>query len=47
MATRIDVLKTYKIFIGGKFPRTESGRFYQLKMEKQQLQMCVYLQEKI
>ena len=25
---RIDVLKTYKLFIGGKFPRTESGRFY-------------------
>ena len=34
MATRIDVLKTYKIFIGGKFPRTESGRFYQLKNGK-------------
>ena len=30
MAERINVLKTYKIFIGGKFPRTESGRFYQL-----------------
>ena len=28
---RLPVLKTYKIFIGGKFPRTESGRFYQLK----------------
>jgi len=26
---RIEVLKTYKIYIGGKFPRTESGRFYQ------------------
>lgn len=26
---RIDVLKTYKIYIGGKFPRTESGRYYQ------------------
>lgn len=25
---RIEVLKTYKVFIGGKFPRTESGRFY-------------------
>ena len=30
MAERINVLKTYKIFIGGKFPRTESGRFFQL-----------------
>ena len=29
MSDRIDVLKTYKIFIDGKFPRTESGRFYQ------------------
>ena len=28
---RIEVLKTYKIFIGGKFPRTESGRFSPLK----------------
>tara|TARA_R110000782_G_scaffold231061_1_gene317348 strand:+ start:37602 stop:38474 length:873 start_codon:yes stop_codon:yes gene_type:complete len=26
--TRIKVLKTYKIFIDGKFPRTESGRYY-------------------
>lgn len=28
MATRLEVLKTYKIYIGGKFPRTESGRYY-------------------
>lgn len=27
--SRIEVLKTYKIYIGGKFPRTESGRYYQ------------------
>lgn len=25
---RISVLKTYKIYIGGQFPRTESGRYY-------------------
>jgi len=25
---RLAVLKTYKIYIGGQFPRTESGRFY-------------------
>ena len=31
MSERIKVLKTYKIFIDGKFPRTESGRYYQLK----------------
>src|SRR2546423_8100423 len=30
-ATRLPVLKTYKISIGGKFPRTESGRYYLLK----------------
>ncbi|MDG1147576.1 MAG: aldehyde dehydrogenase family protein [Crocinitomicaceae bacterium] len=24
----LDVLKTYKIYIGGSFPRTESGRYY-------------------
>ena len=29
--SRIEVLKTYKIYIGGKFPRTESGRYYQPK----------------
>lgn len=28
---RLEVLKTYKIFIGGQFPRTESGRYYPLK----------------
>ena len=27
-ATRIDVRKTYKLYIGGAFPRTESGRTY-------------------
>lgn len=29
-ADRLDVLKTYKIYIDGKFPRTESGRYYKL-----------------
>src|SRR5271170_3564604 len=29
-ADRLPVLKTYKVFIGGKFPRTESGRYYLL-----------------
>lgn len=28
-AGRLPVMKTYKIYIGGKFPRTESGRYYQ------------------
>ncbi|HEY4799700.1 MAG TPA: aldehyde dehydrogenase family protein [Bacteroidia bacterium] len=31
---RIDVQKTYKIYIGGQFPRTESGRFYPLQNKK-------------
>lgn len=26
MTTRLPIAKTYKLFIGGKFPRTESGR---------------------
>lgn len=30
-AARIPVAKTYKIFIDGKFPRTESGRYFPLK----------------
>ncbi|HEY1629542.1 MAG TPA: aldehyde dehydrogenase family protein, partial [Tepidisphaeraceae bacterium] len=30
-AARLPVLKTYKIYVGGKFPRSESGRYYQLK----------------
>lgn len=40
---RIDVRKTYKIFIGGKFPRTESGRFFHIKNNKGDLlaNMCL------
>ena len=29
--SRIDVNKTYKLFIGGAFPRSESGRVYEVK----------------
>ncbi|MCU1580637.1 MAG: hypothetical protein QOD27_1986 [Microbacteriaceae bacterium] len=28
--TRLEVLKTYKLYIGGKFPRSESGRSYEV-----------------
>jgi acyl-CoA reductase-like NAD-dependent aldehyde dehydrogenase len=28
---RLDVKKTYKLFIGGAFPRSESGRSYEIK----------------
>lgn len=31
---RLDVKKTYKLFIGGKFPRSESGRSYQVADSK-------------
>lgn len=27
MTTRLNIKKTYKLFIGGKFPRSESGRY--------------------
>ena len=30
--SRIPVQKTYKIYIGGKFPRTESGRYYPITL---------------
>lgn len=30
---RVKVLKTYKIFIGGQFPRTESGRYFPLRLK--------------
>jgi acyl-CoA reductase-like NAD-dependent aldehyde dehydrogenase len=40
---RIPVLKTYKLYIGGQFPRTESGRYYELKDKKKKLiaNMCL------
>jgi len=40
--SRLEILKTYKIYIGGKFPRTESGRFFQLTGSKGKLiaNMC-------
>ena len=31
---RLPILKTYKLYIGGKFPRTESGRYLQVRDEK-------------
>ncbi|MFM6935570.1 MAG: aldehyde dehydrogenase family protein [Flavobacteriales bacterium] len=30
----MNILKTYKIYIGGQFPRTESGRYYIVKDSK-------------
>jgi acyl-CoA reductase-like NAD-dependent aldehyde dehydrogenase len=35
--SRIEILKTYKIYIGGAFPRTESGRYYKLLNKKNEV----------
>lgn len=34
---RLEILKTYKIYIGGSFPRTESGRYYTPKVNNKAL----------
>ena len=34
---RLSILKTYKIYIGGQFPRTESGRYYDLRNKKKEV----------
>ena len=40
--TRLNVLKTYKIFINGQFPRTESGRYYPLALNNgQTVNVCL------
>ncbi|GAA1955119.1 aldehyde dehydrogenase family protein [Kitasatospora viridis] len=36
LSTRLDVFKTYKLFVGGKFPRSESGRVYEVTDAKGQ-----------
>lgn len=33
-AGRLKIQKTYKIYLGGKFPRTESGRYYKIETPK-------------
>jgi acyl-CoA reductase-like NAD-dependent aldehyde dehydrogenase len=33
-AARVPVVKTYKIYIDGKFPRTESGRYFTIEDKK-------------
>lgn len=35
--SRLEVLKTYKLYIGGQFPRTESGRFYPLMNSRKEV----------
>ncbi|MEV4559379.1 aldehyde dehydrogenase family protein [Kitasatospora sp. NPDC049285] len=36
VALRLDVFKTYKLYVGGKFPRSESGRVYEVTDAKGQ-----------
>ncbi len=40
--SRLDIQKTYKLYIGGKFPRTESGRYFAIQDKKGKLiaNMC-------
>jgi acyl-CoA reductase-like NAD-dependent aldehyde dehydrogenase len=37
MSPRLDVKKTYKLYLGGKFPRSESGRYLPAKSAKGEL----------
>lgn len=37
MSEHIEVLKTYKIYVGGNFPRTESGRYYKVYNSEKEL----------
>lgn len=41
--SRLDINKTYKLYIGGKFPRSESGRYYSITDSKGNLiaNMCL------
>lgn len=41
--TRLSIHKTYKLYIGGKFPRTESGRYFAVNNNKGALiaNMCM------
>jgi len=43
MMDRVSIFKTYKLYIGGQFPRTESGRFYPLQNAKKEViaNMCL------
>ena len=40
---RLEILKTYKLYIGGAFPRTESGRYYKLQNKRSEViaNMCL------
>lgn len=39
---RLNIQKTYKIYIGGQFPRTESGRYYPVELKGKEIaNMCL------
>ena len=40
---RLNINKTYKLYIGGKFPRTESGRYYAFNSVKGNLMANICL----
>jgi acyl-CoA reductase-like NAD-dependent aldehyde dehydrogenase len=42
----MEILKTYKIYIGGSFPRTESGRYYPIQDKKGNILANVCLSSK-
>ena len=41
MENRIQVQKTYKIYIDGKYPRTESGRYFEYQSPKGEMKANV------
>ena len=43
-ASRVPVAKTHKIYINGKFPRTESGRYFTLDNEEEIIQGAIVCQ---
>ena len=42
---RLDVKKTYKLYIGGAFPRSESGRTYEVFDKNNIIEAKVFLDE--
>lgn len=41
MSNRINVLKTSKLYIGGSFVRSESGRYYKLEANGESVNICL------
>ena len=41
--SRVDVRKTHKLFIGGAFPRSESGRTYEVTDSREQFLSLIHI----